>query len=112
MSRAVSASESPRLDHLLRDFQGALHPCKGFVTSEDGEALEDAGGDGAPGDRHAHRLEDLARLDAVALDDRAQRSLDALDGPRIHRAERLPDLVQPVSGPLAFEHLLHRGAVV
>src|SRR5437763_15876425 len=79
-----SASESPPLDHLLRDFQGALHPCKGFVTSEDGEALEDAGGDGRPGDRHADRLEDLAGLDAVALDAPAQRALDALDGPRIH----------------------------
>ena len=54
-----------------------------------GDRLEDARRDRRPGDRHAHRLEDVLRLDLEALDHAAQRLLDVLDVERLGRLERL-----------------------
>ena len=47
-----------------------------LLAPEQRDALEDPRRDRRAGDRHAHRLVDLARLDAAALDDLAERRLD------------------------------------
>ena len=59
--------------------QREIDAAQGLLATEQRNALENAGRYGRAGDRHTHRLIDLARLGVVALDHLGERSLYCLD---------------------------------
>src|SRR6185312_4817094 len=96
-----------------RALQRSVDPPQRLLATEQRDALEDPGRDGRARDRDADGLEDLLRLPAARLDERAQRRLDRVLVEWLgQRGERLARRGERLRPALGTDRPLPRGRVV
>ena len=65
------------------DFKGPVDSCQAAVAAEDGQRVEQAEADRFAGDGDADGVDDVADLDAVAVDERVRRFFQGVGGERL-----------------------------